>query len=111
MFYDAVLATVGASRQLEVPDFAVAYGKFFPEFWVQRPFNGESASTGNGTHFSFLATSRTIVDEFHRVALEAGGTCAGAPGLRPQYGPDYYAAYVYDLDGNKIEANVIPVMD
>ncbi|MCY3860027.1 MAG: VOC family protein [Gammaproteobacteria bacterium] len=110
-FYDAVLATVGASRQHEVPDFAVAYGKFFPEFWVQRPFNGESASTANGAHFSFLALSRAIVDEFYQVALEAGGTCAGPPGLRPDYGPDYYAAYVYDLDGHKIEANVIPGLE
>ena len=107
-FYDAVLATVGATRQHEIPNFAVAYGKYFPEFWVQRPFNGEEATVGNGIHFSFLAISHDVVDEFYKVAIEAGGKNAGEPGLRPEYGPGYYAAYVYDLDGHKIEANVIP---
>ena len=107
-FYDAVLTTIGASRQLEIPNFAVAYGKYFPEFWVQLPFDGKSASVANGTHFAFLAASREVVDEFYRVALEAGATCAGEPGFRPQYGAGYYAAYVFDLDGHKIEANVIP---
>ncbi len=107
-FYDAVLATIGASRQHEIPNVAVAYGKYFPEFWVQLPLDGKSASVANGTHFAFLATSRDVVDEFYRVALDAGATCAGEPGFRPQYGPGYYAAYVFDLDGHKIEANVIP---
>lgn len=107
-FYDTVLKTIGASRQHEIPDVAVAYGKLFPEFWVQRPLNGESASSANGTHFAFLAPSRAAVNEFYRVALEAGGTSDGEPGLRPEYGPGYYGAFVFDLDGHKIEANVIP---
>ncbi|MCY4128493.1 MAG: VOC family protein [Gammaproteobacteria bacterium] len=107
-FYDAVLATIGASRQHEIPNVAVAYGKLFPEFWVQRPLNGESATTANGTHFAFLAPSRDAVDAFYQVAIEAGGTSDGEPGLRPEYGPGYYGAFVFDLDGHKIEANVIP---
>ena len=107
-FYDVVLTTIGASRQHEIPGVAVAYGKLFPEFWVQRPLDGESASSGNGTHFAFLAPNRASVDEFYRVALSAGGTSDGEPGLRPEYGPGYYGAFVFDLDGHKIEATVIP---
>ena len=102
-FYDAVLATIGAKRIYE-EDGAVAYGKHFPEFWVQLPFDGEPASVGNGTHFAFFATSREQVHAFHKAALAAGGTDDGAPGPRPMYGPQFYGCYVRDLDGNKIEA-------
>lgn len=107
-FYDAVLGTIGATRQHEVPDIAVAYGKLFPEFWVQRPLNGEPATVGNGVHFAFLATSRAAVHAFYEAALKHGGTSDGEPGLRPEYGDGYYGAFVFDLDGHKIEANVIP---
>ena len=107
-FYDAVLSTIGASRQHEVPGIAVAYGKLFPEFWVQKPLNQAKASPGNGIHVAFLAPSRAAVDDFHSEALRMGGKDDGGPGLRPEYGPGYYGAFVYDLDGHKIEANVIP---
>ena len=107
-FYDTVLATVGASRQLDIPGVAVAYGKAFPEFWVQKPLAGGIANPGNGTHFSFIAPSKEAVHAFHAAALEAGGKDDGAPGPRPMYGPGYYGCFVYDLDGHKIEASVIP---
>lgn len=107
-FYDAVLATIGATRQHAIPNIAVAYGKFFPEFWVQRPLNQREATVGNGTHFAFLAPSRAAVDAFYKAAIEHGGESDGEPGLRPEYGPGYYGAFVLDLDGHKIEANVIP---
>ncbi len=107
-FYDAVLAEIGATRKHEIPGIAVAYGKLFPEFWVQKPLNQESATVANGTHFAFLAPSRAAVDAFYTTALEHGATADGAPGLRPEYGPGYYGAFVFDLDGHKIEANVIP---
>ena len=110
-FYDAVLATVGATRKLELPDVAVAYGKAFPEFWVQRPLNGAAAAPGNGVHFGFIAPNREAVHAFHAAALAAGGKDDGAPGLRPMYGPDYYGCFVYDLDGHKIEAATIPTGD
>ena len=109
-FYDAVLATVGGGRQHEVPDFAVGYGKLFPEFWVQKPFDRGEAGVANGVHFSFIAVSRDAVDAFYAAALAAGGTDDGPPGVRPEYGPDYYACYVLDLDGHKIEASTIPGM-
>ena len=110
-FYDAVLPTIGATRKLEIPDVAVAYGKAFPEFWVQRPLDAGEANPGNGVHFGFIAPNREAVHAFHAAALAAGGKDDGAPGLRPMYGPDYYGCFVYDLDGHKIEAATIPSAD
>ncbi len=107
-FYDAVLATVDAKRQHEVPGVAVGYGKLFPEFWVQRPLDGRSANPGNGIHFSFIAPSRDAVHAFHEAALTAGARDDGKPGPRPEYGDDYYGCFVYDLDGHKIEASTVP---
>lgn len=102
-FYDKVLATLGCRRMEEFPG-AVAYGKQFPEFWVQKPIDGYPAAAGNGTHFGFIATSREMVHAFHRAALESGASDHGAPGPRPHYGPQYYGCFVRDLDGHKIEA-------
>lgn len=102
-FYDRVLATLGARRVLEHGD-AVGYGKQFPEFWVQAPFDGQQPSVGNGTHFGFIAASRDAVDQFYREAMAAGAVDDGAPGVRPDYGPQYYGCFVRDLDGHKIEA-------
>lgn len=102
-FYDKVLPTVGCRRIMEHPG-AVAYGKQFPEFWVQLPIDGKPASVGNGSHIGFIAASRDEVDAFHRAAIEAGATDDGAPGPRPEYGDPYYGCFVRDLDGHKIEA-------
>lgn len=105
-FYDAVMATIGARRQLEIPNIAVAYGKQFPEFWVQRPLDGMVATSANGGHFAFTAPSKEAVQAFYDVALELGGKSDGEPGPRPMYGPAYYGCFVFDLDGHKIEANL-----
>jgi catechol 2,3-dioxygenase-like lactoylglutathione lyase family enzyme len=102
-FYDEVLATLGIRRVLEHPG-AVAYGRQFPEFWVQTPFNGERASVGNGSHFGFIATSREAVHAFYDTAVRAGARGDGAPGPRPHYGAPYYGCFLHDLDGHKIEA-------
>ncbi|WP_454832737.1 VOC family protein [Pseudoxanthomonas wuyuanensis] len=102
-FYDAVMPTLGA-RRIEAFPGAVAYGKAFPEFWVQTPLDGAPAGTGNGTHVGFIAGSPQAVDAFHAAALAAGGSDEGAPGPRPQYGAAYYGGYVRDPDGHKIEA-------
>ena len=103
-FYDAVMATIGASRIHEEPD-AVAYGKAFPEFWVHPvPYAGGSPGTANGVHFSFSAASEDQVRAFHEAALAHGGRDDGAPGPRPQYGQPYYGCFVRDPDGHKIEA-------
>ncbi|RKH72928.1 VOC family protein [Corallococcus aberystwythensis] len=103
-FYDAALAPLGCRRVLEFPN-AVAYGRQFPEFWVQAPIDGKPATVGNGTHFCFLATSREAVQAFYQAALKAGATDDGAPGPRPLYGAPYYGGFVRDPDGHKIEAS------
>ncbi|WP_338873327.1 VOC family protein [Myxococcus stipitatus] len=103
-FYDRVMATLGYGRVLDFPN-AVAYGKQFPEFWVQTPLDGSRANVGNGTHFGFIATSKQAVNAFHEAALAAGATNDGAPGPRPLYGEPYYGCFVRDLDGHKIEAS------
>lgn len=109
-FYDAVLAPLGLERGpleeggdggppgilWQVP------GRRWPQFWVQLPFNGLPATWGNGTQVSFAAPSPAAVDAAWRAMLEGGGTDEGAPGLRPQYGPDYYGAYGRDPEGNKL---------
>jgi len=102
-FYDAVLATIGCTRTHEHPG-AIAYGKQFPEFWVQTPIDGKPATLGNGTHFGFIAPSKQAVHAFYDAALEHGATPDGAPGPREEYGAPYYGCFVHDLDGHKIEA-------
>lgn len=102
-FYDAVLATLGGKRLIEHAE-AVAYGREYPEFWVNTPYDEKTATNGNGAHFAFFAHSKSEVDAFHAAALVAGGTDDGAPGPRPQYGAPFYGCYIRDLDGNKIEA-------
>ena len=103
-FYDRVLSALGIRRVMEHPG-AIAYGKLFPEFWLQTPIDGQPASTGNGTHIGFFAKSTSEVDAFYQAALEAGAKAEGAPGPRKEYGAPYYGCFVRDLDGHKIEAS------
>src|SRR3974390_1537619 len=107
-FYDAVLGALGYKRIMEYMPYALAYGETAPSFWVQLPHNQQTASPGNGNHIGFSARSKAAVDAFHRAALEHGGTDNGEPGPRPDYGPEYYGAFVIDLDGNRIEATLAP---
>lgn len=104
-FYDAALAPLGLVRRATEPD-EVGYGH--PDdsrcrLWVTLPYDGKSATVGNGSMPALTAPDRLAVDAFHKAALAAGGTDEGAPGLRP-HGPAFYAAYVRDPDGNKISA-------
>ena len=83
-FYDAVLPALGCKKLYDLAEFsAVAYGKVFPEFWVQKPIDGQPASVGNGTHFCFIAASNAEVDAFHEAAVAAGANDDGPPGPRP----------------------------
>lgn len=102
-FYDSVLGSIGIGMIMEHED-ARAYGKAFPEFWVQSPIDGKTAAPGNGTHIAFFANSKEEVDAFHAAGLAAGGTCDGAPGPREEYGAPYYGAFLRDPEGHKIEA-------
>jgi catechol 2,3-dioxygenase-like lactoylglutathione lyase family enzyme len=102
-FYDAVLATLEIRCVMDF-DEGAGYGREVPEFWVQLPFDGASANPGNGTHVCFNAGTRQQVDAFHKTALELGAEDEGKPGIRKEYTENYYAAFVRDPDGNKIEA-------
>jgi catechol 2,3-dioxygenase-like lactoylglutathione lyase family enzyme len=114
VFYDATLGALGMQRCI-TGDAAwdrVAAGWGIYEdgglrelgFWIGTPFDGRPATVGNGSMIAFRAGTREDVDRFHAAALAHGGRCDGAPGLRPQYSPDFYAAYVRDPDGNKLAA-------
>jgi catechol 2,3-dioxygenase-like lactoylglutathione lyase family enzyme len=85
-------------------DESVDYGDEALVFSLETPTDGRPATAGNGVHIAFSAPDRATVDAFHREALRLGGRDAGKPGLRPQYSDTYYGAFVFDLDGNKIEA-------
>jgi catechol 2,3-dioxygenase-like lactoylglutathione lyase family enzyme len=105
-FYDPVLKTLGYRRVMEFLPYAIAYGESRdrPEFWIGQPHNQQPANSGNGVHVAFLAKNRQAISKFHDAALKQGGSNGGEPGPRPDYGPSYYGAFIYDLDGNKIEA-------
>lgn len=107
-FYERVLAPLGYAVVMEVTERETGPGGYQgcrfgpprkPAFWV-----GTGARPGTGTHVAFVAPDRGAVDAFHATALAAGATDNGAPGLRPHYHPDYYAAFVIDPDGNNVEA-------
>lgn len=102
-FYDAVLATLGFKRVMSMTH-ANAWGEKFPTFWAQKPFDQQAPSPGNGVHVCFNAASKEAVDAFYASGLKHGGRDDGPPGLRPDYTPNYYAAFLKDPDGNKIEA-------
>jgi catechol 2,3-dioxygenase-like lactoylglutathione lyase family enzyme len=103
-FYDAVLGALGYKRTAQYLPYAIAYGEGVSEFWIGQPHDKSAPSVGNGTHFGFVARNQNAVHRFHETALTNGGTDDGAPGPRPDYGPDYYGAFVRDPFGNKVEA-------
>jgi catechol 2,3-dioxygenase-like lactoylglutathione lyase family enzyme len=105
-FYAEALASLGITLILEVTPEQSGGGAHAgfgadgkPFFWIAD--QGRSPGT---LHIAFTAGSRAAVDAFHATALKAGGTDNGAPGLRPHYHPDYYGAFVLDLDGVNVEA-------
>ena len=102
-FYEAVLATLGLTK-LEQRPATAGFGKTYPEFWINLRRAIEPVAAASGAHVCFRARTIEMVDAFHAAALAAGGSSDGAPGLRPQHGDGYYAAFIRDLDGNRIEA-------
>jgi catechol 2,3-dioxygenase-like lactoylglutathione lyase family enzyme len=102
-FYDAALKPLGYAR-LSTSDGALGYGAENSGLWVlaaERPVAPEEKS---GLHFCFIAPTRAAVDAFHAAALSTGGKDNGKPGLRADYGPNYYAAFALDPDGYRLEA-------
>jgi len=99
-FYDALLGDLGARRTMDFGKFIV-WGKSprEPSLAVCSPFDGQAASVGNGVMVAIPCASEADVDRLHAQALALGGTDEGAPGKR---GPNFYAGYFRDLDGNKL---------
>jgi len=102
-FYEAVLATLGFAK-LDARSATIGFGKTYPEFWINLRGELTPVAAGSGAHVCFRARTTEVVDAFHSAALAAGGADDGKPGLRPQHGDGYYAAFVRDPDGNRIEA-------
>jgi len=106
-FYHQVLAPLGLSCLVTRPA-TVGFGKSYPEFWINLRAAMAPVPQGGGVHICLRARSTGEVDAFHAAALQAGGESDGAPGLRPHDRVRYYAAFVIDPDGNRIEAVTFP---
>ena len=106
-FYEVTLATLGLSRLVTRPA-TIGFGKGYPEFWINRRNGMAQAPRESGTHICLRAKSTGEIDAFHAAALAAGGVSDGAPGLRPHDRVRYYATFVIDPDGNRIEAVTFP---
>ena len=105
-FYTAALKPIDYAMLMEIPasvtgSFDVAgFGEApKPDFWIHRGNPNQPP-----IHIAFRVNSRAMVDAFYKAALAAGGADNGAPGVRPQYHPNYYGAFVLDPDGHNIEA-------
>ncbi|HKC02480.1 MAG TPA: VOC family protein [Sphingomicrobium sp.] len=106
-FYDALMPVIGAGRIMEFGDNFTMYGTGLgkPGFAVCKPYDGNSATAGNGNMASIACDSRAKVDALYAKAIELGGKCEGAPGVRGDEGPQaFYGAYFRDPDGNKLAA-------
>jgi catechol 2,3-dioxygenase-like lactoylglutathione lyase family enzyme len=102
-FYDAALGALGFRRVFEDDD-AIGYGIEDDKDLLCLKLRPDATPPGAGFHMAFAAPSRAAVDAFHVAALRVGGSDNGAPGLRPDYGDYYYAAFLVDPDGHRIEA-------
>jgi catechol 2,3-dioxygenase-like lactoylglutathione lyase family enzyme len=98
-FYEEALSPLGYELIMEHHISGVGFGESAkPDFWIRQ---GE---VGAAVHVAFASEVRATVDAFHEAAMAAGGRDNGGPGLRPEYHPSYYGAFVFDPDGNNIEA-------
>jgi catechol 2,3-dioxygenase-like lactoylglutathione lyase family enzyme len=102
-FYDKALKPIGYRRVRDYGTKAAGYGigPQAPQFWLGQ---AKKPRPSGGTHIAFSAPDRKSVRAFHKAALKAGGRDNGKPGLRPQYHPTYYGAFIIDPDGHHIEA-------
>ena len=98
-FYETALAPLGYKALMVFPGFVGFGAAGKTDFWI-----AERPPVGAGIHLALACDRRSLVDEFHRAALKAGGKDNGAPGVRTLYHPDYYGAFALDPDGNNIEA-------
>lgn len=105
-FYDAVLQPLGIVRIVDFQQRGSDYGTMAGSLGVEFTITTETSETmtSPGMHVCFRAPTRTAVQAFHDAAFASGGRSDGKPGLRPQYHPDYFAAFVLDPDGHRVEA-------
>lgn len=103
-FYDAALKPLEYTC-LSKGDGYLGYGRRYVGFYVTAAEKPVPADAKSGLHFCFDAPDRAGIDAFHAAALEKGGSCNGPPGPRAYYGPHYYAAFVVDPDGYRLEAH------
>ena len=109
-YYDELLATIGATRFMEEPNYFVAWSQTQDGsgLAVSLPFDKKPASVGNGTMVALEVKTPAEVNAVYQKALELGGTCEGKPGFRPEDATQgFYAGYFRDLDGNKLNAYCI----
>lgn len=102
-FYDAALRPLGITRLYE-GEHGIGYGAERAQFWLNPTASPQPRNPTSGCHICFRTGSRAAVQAFHALALSHGGADDGGPGIRPQYSPGYYAAFVTDPDGHRIEA-------
>jgi catechol 2,3-dioxygenase-like lactoylglutathione lyase family enzyme len=106
-FYDAVMNALGATKVYDL-ETALGYGERCTAANTTSTYlavyEAGQAGTSDRRHWCFKASSRSVVDAFHRAGLEAGGRDDGAPGLRTHYHESYYGAFLRDPDGNRVEA-------
>ena len=102
-FYDAALAPLGY-RCISDSAESLGYGKKAVALWIGAAERPVKSNDKSNLHFCFTAPTRESVDKFHAAALEAGGKDNGKPGIRKDYAPNYYAAFVIDPDGYRLEA-------
>ena len=106
-FYEAALGALGLTRVVTRPR-TIGFGKTYPEFWINLREGMPHVSPESGVHICLRAKTTVEIDAFHAAALSAGGASDGAPGIRPHDRVRYYAAFVTDPDGNRIEAVTFP---
>ena len=101
-YYEAEIAPLGLKKLIVRPG-TIGFGKDSPEFWINLRAGMAPVPPESGTHICLRVRSAAQIDAFHAAALEASGRSDGAPGPRPEYHTSYYAAFVVDPDGNRIE--------
>lgn len=100
-FYDALLGELGAGRTMDEESFIV-WSNGATAFSITKPFDGNTATVGNGVMVAFALDNRENVDRLYQKAMELGATDEGKPGPRGGEDSPFYAAYFRDLDGNKL---------
>lgn len=103
-FYDPTLGALGYQR-LSADDSSLSYGSSAPKLWLLKTSRPVVADPESGLHLSFVASTSAQVDAFYRAAMDHGGRDNGGPGVRESYGAGYYAAFVVDPDGYRLEAH------